>query len=396
MCWFVCIVLVHFNSVTTATGKTPTVNPTRPTTFQPPGKDESKPLPVLASLKDLLTEWPADQPTPSAPCTGASSIPRLDWRDAQDRGFAHQFRLAGVPFVLEKVPRVERLPSVWTPERMALAAGSSLFSVTILEGVDYAYTLSEPESRIDEESTYSVTHSRTNSPTLAGSPTHAAAYTSMHTTAPRSSPSRSPGGGPTAAQRMILNWTEFEKKLHQQQRQDGPHYYLQFNPMEPRPEWTRGLFSLERDLDNEFAQAASDGSRLWGCKFGADIRSRAHFDNAALNVVVLRGLKRWLLIPPSECNKLSLIKQGEFSRQTFLNWTDPSVIDTFSSVRALDVVLGEKELLFVPQFWLHYVIAIGTAWQCTLFDFTSGLAGDADIARCGFPDWHPMYADAQR
>lgn len=341
-----------------------------------PINKEPTPKPTFTSLEEVLTAWPPTQREPAAPTPSSrtSKLPRLNWNRPQDRMMARQLKYEkNWPFLVQNIPQLAQLPEKWTRPRMAQAMGADLFSVTVVDGVDYAYTESEPSNLINDEMTK---FQPVSSP-------------------PAASPAASPVGAPTASARKMMNFTEFDR-VEQQRRSPtnlstaDTHYFFQFNPFEPRPEWSGGLFSLDQDLDNEFVHSAPEDSRIWGCKFGTDIRSRAHFDTAALHATVLRGRKRWILVPPEECSKLGLITQGDFSRQTVLNWTDPSVISSFESVNAIDVVVEEGDLLYVPPFWVHYVISLGNAWQCTMFDFKSAMmTGSRHIGDCGFPQYSP-------
>jgi hypothetical protein len=55
----------------------------------------------------------------------------------------------------------------------------------------------------------------------------------------------------------------------------------------------------------------------------------------------------------------------------------------FEQAQATQVVLRAGEVLYIPSFWFHYIVSLGTSMQC------NSRSGRADIGmdpmkRCGF------------
>ena len=105
------------------------------------------------------------------------------------------------------------------------------------------------------------------------------------------------------------------------------------------------------------------------CRFGwAGFNSEAHYDFKRNFVAMLAGWKRWVLLPPSECGKLSLLPWGHPSaRHCNLSFFDLDAAATATAAKgggqspeqmvaherlldaaAFDVNLGPGDVLHVP------------------------------------------------
>jgi hypothetical protein len=73
-------------------------------------------------------------------------------------------------------------------------------------------------------------------------------------------------------------------------------------------------------------------------------------------VVLLDGVKRWILVSPADVPKLELFTSGAHYRHASFDWSDPSHWSKFAGVQALDVVLLPGEALWLPAGWVHCVI----------------------------------------
>ena len=68
-----------------------------------------------------------------------------------------------------------------------------------------------------------------------------------------------------------------------------------------------------------------------------------------------------------------------------MDWSDikDEHRNDFSKGKALEVILKAGEVLYLPSFWLHYIVSLGTSIQCNA---RSGTTHENDLAiqECGF------------
>lgn len=85
-------------------------------------------------------------------------------------------------------------------------------------------------------------------------------------------------------------------------------------------------------------------------------------------LVLLRGRKRYLLFPPSECAKLGILLDPSHpeDRHSAVDWADPEVLSRYAGLgaaMALDVTLEAGEALFIPSFWTHLIVSLTETFQ---------------------------------
>jgi hypothetical protein len=68
-----------------------------------------------------------------------------------------------------------------------------------------------------------------------------------------------------------------------------------------------------------------------------------------------------------------------------VDWSniDDKYRDDFSKGRALEVILKAGEVLYLPSYWMHFIVSLGTSVQCNA---RSGISHESDeiLAQCGF------------
>lgn len=93
------------------------------------------------------------------------------------------------------------------------------------------------------------------------------------------------------------------------------------------------------------------------CRFGmAGIIAEPHYDSGRNFIAVIRGTRRYVLVPPTECGKLQLIHEGPSIRHAAEDWASPDVIHSFSDVAGVEVILQQGDVLYLPSLWFHYTI----------------------------------------
>jgi hypothetical protein len=124
----------------------------------------------------------------------------------------------------------------------------------------------------------------------------------------------------------------------------------------------------KRDGDNFFIVDA-DGYHGINCRFGMrGVIAEAHFDGARNFVSMIRGRKRYILLPPSECDKLSLYPRGHPSaRHTKVDWSDIQALNNdekLANARATEAIISSGDVLYIPSFWFHYIMSQDASIQC--------------------------------
>jgi oxalate decarboxylase/phosphoglucose isomerase-like protein (cupin superfamily) len=148
------------------------------------------------------------------------------------------------------------------------------------------------------------------------------------------------------------------------------HYYFMTNA----PIGDRSKTFVARDLSvfssgskNFFITkpAANKGIQ---CRFGMrGIIAEAHYDSGRNMIAMLKGTKRYILVPPHECKHLELIKEKMHPsyRHSTLDWSDmKTASEHFRGVQAIDTIVREGEVLYVPSYWIHYIVSLNYSIQC--------------------------------
>ena len=123
---------------------------------------------------------------------------------------------------------------------------------------------------------------------------------------------------------------------------------------------------------------------LWA---GRAVVAEAHYDGGRNMVAMLKGAKRYILSPPKDCERLSIIRDKAHPsyRHSTADWSnmDAEVRRDFSEVSAVDTILRQGEVLYIPSFWFHYIISLDYSIQCNSRSGSPpGGEGAHDIESC--------------
>ena len=123
------------------------------------------------------------------------------------------------------------------------------------------------------------------------------------------------------------------------------------------------------------------------CRFGMrSIIAEAHFDGSRNSVVEIGGMRRWILAHPKECPNMHMLPRGHPSgRHSEIDWSKPDneKFPNFKKIQGNEVILQPGDFLYVPTYWIHYIVSLNINFQCNT---RSGRTShyDMDIHRCGF------------
>lgn len=183
-----------------------------------------------------------------------------------------------------------------------------------------------------------------------------------------------------------MTFAEYLQHAKDADKQDleTDHFYLQLNSV-GHNKWILDDLTVFRP-EPSFFVADKKQNRGSNCRFGArGIIASNHWDGGRNFVTILRGAKRYILLPPSECRVLDLYPRGHpEGRHSKADWSQLNLTEypKLAEARATEVVLSAGEVLYIPSYWFHYIISTGVSFQCNT---RSGNAfrGRDDLEACG-------------
>ncbi len=123
------------------------------------------------------------------------------------------------------------------------------------------------------------------------------------------------------------------------------------------------------------------------CRFGmSGVIAENHFDGSRNMIALLGGERRYVLGHPNQCNTMALLpKDHPSGRHSAVDWSNPDLSEfpNFKDTNVNEVVLQPGDVLYLPTQWFHYIISLGTNFQCNT---RSGKSGHYEkfIKKCGF------------
>jgi len=169
---------------------------------------------------------------------------------------------------------------------------------------------------------------------------------------------------------------------------DRPLHYFNINAGEGYSlPWIREAFHFFSPDKPSFFVVEPEEFRGINCRFGMrGVTAAAHYDSGRNFVAMVRGRKRYVLLPPRECDKLSLLPRSHPSgRHTSVDWTDTALLEskhpTILTAQATEAILSAGEVLYIPSFWFHFIVSQDASIQCNARSGDSQ-EGAAEILRC--------------
>jgi len=151
--------------------------------------------------------------------------------------------------------------------------------------------------------------------------------------------------------------------------------------------WVRDAFPFfDSHREKNFFVVDNRDFKGINCRFGMrGIVQEAHYDGKRNFVAMVRGRKRYVLLPPSECNKLSLFPHGHPSgRHSDVDWSDAAAVQragAMGDALATEAVISSGDVLYLPSNWFHYIVSQDATIQCNARSGISDVGKDA-IAAC--------------
>jgi hypothetical protein len=168
------------------------------------------------------------------------------------------------------------------------------------------------------------------------------------------------------------------------------HYYFHKSELIGAPRTTfvgRDLNIFTPPVENFFVTNRKLNKGIQ-CRFGMrGIIAETHYDSGRNMIAMLRGAKRYILTPPHTCKFLGIISDPRHPsfRHSVIDWSDihQAKAHNFAQVDAIDTIVREGEILYVPSFWFHYIISLEMSIQCnTRSGLPPSLVGKDEINEC--------------
>jgi len=123
------------------------------------------------------------------------------------------------------------------------------------------------------------------------------------------------------------------------------------------------------------------------CRFGMrSIIAEAHFDRSRNAIAMMRGMRRWIMTHPAQCeHQYILPKDHPSGRHSEVDWSKPDLeaYPDFSKVNAHEIILQPGDVLYIPTNWIHYIVSLNINIQCNSRSGTTH-EYDVDTRKCGF------------
>ena len=306
--------------------------------------------PRTYSILDILKNWPPDEVDPR-PARIHQSICSFDY--VTERRKALNYRLAEKPFVVRNIPDMDNTVMRWSDP-------------------DYLSTMFEHKEFKCEysENNHFMYHKAVKNP---------------------------PKGYKEPTSDVMLTFEDWLSKANKHDgSSDSPHWYFRVSACTnvgkdrcPPPHHNLMYTELPIFTGGKESLFMVDPASQRGihCRFGMKgVIAENHFDGSRNSIAVLGGERRYVLAHPDQCENMALLPSGHPSgRHSEVDWSNPDLVKfpAFGNLRANEVVLQAGDVLYLPCYWFHYIISMGTNYQC------NSRSGKSDeytkvIQQCGF------------
>lgn len=301
-------------------------------------------------IRDIMENWPPD--SVMVPPRHFASLCRFDYRNPAHVKQAKAFRKAEVPFIIEGHATLEKVARDWsTPGFLERRLGSKQYKAERSDDNHFMY--------------YGGRNGN-----LRG------------------------WQAPTADVRMSYEEWLGRALIARNTSILEEHYYFRISPPDTSLR-DIPVFAQQDDVFMPFPRL----SKGIHCRFGyAGIVAEAHFDGSRNMVVELggppestghanSGRRRYVMARPAQCENTYLLPKGHPSgRHSAIDWSRPVDLAKFpkwASMQAFEMILEPGDALYIPSYWLHYIVSLGTNFQCNARSGHSD-ASHAEVKVCGF------------
>jgi hypothetical protein len=161
-------------------------------------------------------------------------------------------------------------------------------------------------------------------------------------------------------------WLELAIKGQNKTLEDRQHQYFRVSS-DAGNDWLYKELPFFQPKKSVFIVNPKD-QRGIHCRFGMrSVIAESHWDGSRNAVVMLGGMRRWILAHPENCKNVHMLPQSHPSaRHSEVDWSQPDVkrFPNFAKAMGNEVILTPGDYLFVPTHWLHYIVSLNVNFQC--------------------------------
>jgi len=292
-----------------------------------------KGYPRTAPISDIIKNWNPDAGK-WTPKQMYETLCRFDY--ATDLDKAIRYRDAEVPFQLYNVPSMNQVARAWAnPAHLRRKLG---------ETTKYKCEASNPGG----EANFGANHFM---------------YTNGRS-------SRNP-----PIKNVQLSWDDWHLKIREAVNKSvlepDSRFYFRFSassPNDARSGWLFKELPFFQPKPNVFLKDPR-AQRGIHCRFGMEgIVAEAHWDGSRNMIAQFYGRRRYVLVDPDHtCAMYLLAKNHPSGRHSAVDWSNPDSWDKFPlfpSMPAHEVVQRPGDFLYLPTYYLHYIVSVDTNYQC--------------------------------
>jgi len=287
------------------------------------------PKQLYQPLLSLIEAWNPDNPDP--PAIFHETLPHFNYSNPVERAMAASYRDAEVPFKIYNIPEFMKTSSLWTDEYLVNA--------------------------FHEHGEQHVEKSKNN---------HFMFWAMRGRNVKDYIP-------PTEV--VKLKFESWLQEAYAADQNKAPNTTSHLYFMTGSPPRDYGNTFVARDLplfstrSNNFFITNVGANKGIQCRFSMrGIIAESHYDSGKNMVLMIKGAKRYIITPPHTCKKLALITDVNHPsfRHSVIDWSDldQARAHDFANVDAIDTIVREGEVLFIPSFWMHYIVSLQYAIQC--------------------------------
>lgn len=308
--------------------------------FDLPHCPDDPSMPPEHPIVDLLDNWNPDDVR--VPPRHYSTLCRLDFQ--KDHAKALRYRDAEVPFIVYNIPDLQATSDKWArPDYLPAKLGDKKYHVEVSKNNHFMYYRAPSKKKAAKDFV---------------PPTESARWTYKH-------------------------WLDKATSV-QNISAEAEHYYLRVS--DPDAAFLLDDLSIFNPVPGLFLKEPQE-QRGIHCRFGMKgVIAEAHFDSSRNMVALLYGTRRWILAHPRECHNCYLLPPNHPSgRHSEVDWSRPDLkqYPVFKQMMGHEVLLTPGDVLYVPAYWIHYIVNLDTNCQCNTRSGDS-LAGLQDVIDCGF------------
>lgn len=303
--------------------------------------------PMAYSMPDIVSNWNPDNT--DIPPFHYDSLCHFDHSNETQLAYAMNYRRAEVPFVAYNIPEVDEVVKKWNNlDYLQRKLGYKKYRIETSESNHFMYWNSGGGQRSKAKL------KDWKQPTKMSSTT-------------------------------FEQWMEVAVKGQNVSLDSRKHEYFRVSSDMGSP-WLYDELPFFKPVKSLFMVQPAE-QRGIHCRFGMrSVIAEAHFDGSRNAVVEIGGMRRWILAHPNQCVNMHMLPHGHPSgRHSEVDWSNPDTekFPNFKKIMGNEVILQPGDFLYVPTYWIHYIVSLNVNFQCNT---RSGKSSEYDqfIRSCGF------------